>query len=103
MVMKLRPAARVLDVAGDNLAVVRCCAGVSRLRRPHMQAILAARLGALEDAGWALQWRAVRRRLNKEADKAATEAVFWAASLDGSAPYVYRVQWADGSPGPCLD
>ena len=95
MVARLRPEARVVDVAGDNLAVVRFCAGVSRLRRPEMQAILAARLGALEEAGWVLQWRAVRRRLNGEADHVATQALFWAASMCDRATWRHYTQWAD--------
>ena len=97
MVACLRPDARVVDVAGDNLAVVRFCAGVSRLRRPAMQAILTARLGALEEAGWVLQWRAVRRRLNGEADQVATQALFWAASMCDRATWRHHTLWA-GSP-----
>ena len=95
MIACLRPEARVVDVAGDNLAVVRFCAGLSRLRRPAMQAILSARLGALEEAGWVLRWRAVRRRLNGEADRVATQAVYWAATMDDLTTWRHETHWVD--------
>ena len=46
-----------------------------RLRRPAMQQLLDHRLGAARERGWTLEWQAVRRRLNCEADEAATTAV----------------------------
>ena len=100
MIARLRPDARVVDVAGDNLAVVRFCAGYSRLRRPAMQAMLSARLGALEDAGWVLRWRAVRRRLTGEADRVATQAVYWAASLGPNGRATFAAQWLPGAADP---
>ena len=65
-----------------------------------MHTVLSARLGQLEDLGWVLRWRAVRRRLNEEADRAATEAVKWAATLDASVGYAADVQWLDGQQTP---
>ena len=84
---------RVL-VSGDNLAVVRYCAGTGRLRREAMYARLDYRLGALLSRGWRLEWRAVRRRLNRAADRLATAGVQWASSLvEGRATGEYRLTW----------
>ena len=84
---------RVL-VSGDNLAVVRYCAGTGRLRREAMFARLDYRLGALLSQGWNIQWRAVRRQLNKAADRLATAGVQWAASMDrGQANGELRMTW----------
>ena len=74
---------RVL-ISGDNMAVIRYCAGTGRLRREAMYARLDYRLGALLSRGWNIQWRAVRRRLNQEADRLATAGVQWADTLDQS-------------------
>ena len=60
-----------------------------------MQQILDTRLATLAERGWTLTWRAVRRRLNKEADRAATEGVLWAAALqaEGTTGPATRVVW----------
>ena len=73
-----RRAARVI---GDNLAVVRYGAGTGRFQRVVLQAQMELSLAPLAQRGWALQWHAVRRRLNKAADRLATLGVFWAAVL----------------------
>ena len=73
-----RRAARVI---GDNLAVVRYGAGTGRFQRVALQAQMELSLAPLAQRGWALQWHAVRRRLNKAADRLATLGVFWAAVL----------------------
>ena len=64
---------------GDNLAVIRYCVGTARLRKIDMQAQLKIGFGKVSDAGWVLEWQAVRRRLNKQSDELATRGVFWAA------------------------
>ena len=75
------PEIRRARVAGDNLAVVRYCAAEGRLRRPAMQCLLGGPLARLATGGWAVDWLAVRRRLNRAADELATEGVFRAAAL----------------------
>ena len=75
------PGARRVVVSGDNLAVVRFCAGLGRLRSAAMWSRLDGLVGAAMGQGWALTWRAVRRRLNAEADVLATCGVLWAGSL----------------------
>ena len=68
-------------VVGDNLAVVRYGAGTGRFKRLILQAQLEQALGPLAARGWLLTWQAVRRRLNKAADRLATLGVFWAEAL----------------------
>ena len=82
-------------VVGDNLAVIRYCAGTARLRRVSMQAHLEIALGQVLDKSWALEWQAVRRRLNKQSDELATQGVFWAAEKRdaGHAEMVVSVTW----------
>ena len=83
--------------SGDNLAVVRFCVGQARLRRPAMQAVLEPGLARLALGGWAVQWLAVRRRLNMAADAIATRAVYWAARLRACGDMERRqeVRWLD--------
>ena len=60
-------------------------------------------LGPLAQRGWALQWQAVRRRLNKAADRLATLGVFWVACLrrQGIAQVTSHTVWHDSSsPAP---
>ena len=71
-------------MAGDNLAVVRYCAGTGRLRRPELHALLDPGLNAAAAAGRAPEWAAVRRRHNQTADAAAT-AGCRAAAADAAA------------------
>ena len=95
LLLSQTPACRQAALAGDNLAVVRYCCGYGRLRRPAMQQLLDPRLGAARERGWVLEWQAVRRRLNCEADEAATVAVRWAADLfaAGFRNEQLRVEW----------
>ena len=72
---------RAARVVGDNLAVVRYGAGTGRFQRSLLQAQMELALGPLAQRGWRLQWHAVRRRLNKAADRLATLGVFWAEAL----------------------
>ena len=72
---------RAARVVGDNLAVVRYGAGTGRFRGLNLQAQMELALAPLAQRGWTLQWHAVRRRLNKAADRLATLGVFWAACL----------------------
>ena len=73
--------ARAARVAGDNLAVVRYCAQVGRLRRLAIQRLLEASLANVYARGWCLDWVAVRRILNKEADALATAGIMRAARM----------------------
>ena len=66
---------------GDNLAVIRYCAGAARLKRVNMQAHLEPNLAAVLARGWQLTWQAVRRRLNQAADTFATAGTRWARAL----------------------
>ena len=72
---------RAARVVGDNLAVVRYGAGTGRFQRSLLQAQMELALGPLAQRGWRLQWHAVRRRLNKAADRLATLGVFWAEAV----------------------
>ena len=72
---------RAVRISGDNLAVVRFCAHAGRLRRPVLQALLEGPLGAVYARGWDVEWDAIRRRFNQEADRLATEGTQWAARL----------------------
>ena len=91
----LAPADRRAHVIGDNLAVVRYGAERGALRRPGMHGPLAASLARAAEKGWHLAWTAVRRRLNKAADAAATTAVHWAHRLrqQGCTAPVVHIQW----------
>ena len=66
-------------VAGDNLAVIRYGAGTAGMRVTPQQALLEVALGETYTKGWDLDWQAVRRRLNTEADGLATMGVYQAA------------------------
>ena len=72
---------RAARIAGDNAAVVRHGAGIGRLSRPGLHALLAAPLAAATERGWDLTWIPIRRRPNYADDAIATSAVQWAAQL----------------------
>ena len=88
---------RSARIAGDNLGVIRYCAGTARLRRVAMQAQLELSLGNVLAQGWSLTWQAVRRRLNTSADALATAGVQWAARLADTGQYSTQTQvsWID--------
>ena len=65
-------------VVGDNLAVVRYCAGTARLSARPQQALLENALGSAVARGWMLDWQAVRRNMNSMADRHATRGILWA-------------------------
>ena len=65
-------------VVGDNLAVIRYCAGTARLRARPQQALLEDALANASARGWVLDWQAVRRNLNTLADRHATRGAVWA-------------------------
>ena len=90
-------------VVGDNLAVVRYGAGASRFRRLLIQAQVEQGLVPLAASGWTLTWQAVRRRLNKVADRLATIGVFWAEALRRSGVLTTRthIVWHDTVPPVC--
>ena len=96
---------RAARVVGENLAVVRYGAGTGRLQRPILQAQMELAMDPLAQRGWALQWQAVRRRLDKAADRLATLGVFWAACLrrQGIAQVTTHTVWhTSSSPtAPC--
>ena len=66
-------------VVGDNLAVIRYGAGTAGMRVTPQQALLEVALAGVYTRGWDLDWQAVRRRLNTEADELATMGVHQAA------------------------
>ena len=85
-------------VVGDNLGVIRYCAGTARLRALPQQALLEAALGAALAQGWQLDWQAVRRPLNAEADRLATQGTRWARALRRSGVTEVRqhIEWESG-------
>ena len=80
-------------IAGDNLAVVRYGAAAARPRRPEMAARTDDQLGRLLAAGWRISWRAVRRRLNRAADRLATAGFHWAEVLRATGRGRERVRY----------
>ena len=90
---------RAARVVGDNLAVVRYGAGTGRFQRSLLQAQMELALGPLAQRGWRLQWHAVRRRLNKAADRLATLGVFWAEAVrrNGGRGVRTHIVWHDPS------
>ena len=87
---------------GDNLAVIRYGAGTNRFQRLSLQSQMELALGPLAQRGWVLQWQAVRRRLNKAADRLATLGVFWAACLgrEGVTTTSSHTVWHARAPPP---
>ena len=93
---------RAARVVGGNLAVVRYGAGTGRFQRSLLQAQMELALGPLAQRGWRLQWQAIRRRLNKAADRLATLGVFWAEVLrrPGARGVRTHVVWHTSSTPP---
>ena len=91
------PGVRRARVVGDNLGVIRYGAGNARLRRVQMQAHLEDAIGSALAEGWVLDWQAVRRRLNRAADRLATRGVEWAARLSrqGRGSLAVTTTWFD--------
>ena len=90
-------------VVGDNLAVVRYCAGTARLRARPQQALLEDALANASARGWVLDWQAVRRNLNSLADRHATRGVFWAQRCREAGVHRLRMQFGamgDGGEMP---
>ena len=67
-------------VVGDNLAVIRYGAATASLRARAQQAMLEVALAETYLLGWCLDWQAVRRHLNTEADSLATRGIHRAAA-----------------------
>ena len=99
--LRLGDRARRACLAGDNLAVVRHAATRGRLMAPRVHGVLEFALQQSALAGWEVQWSAVRRRFNQQADEAATEGVQWARSLwdQGCREPQWTAQWF-GQPPP---
>ena len=95
------PEVRAARIAGDNLAAVRYGAGTGRYRRLQLCDQMDQGLRPLAERGWSLNWIAIRRRLNKAADRLATLGVYWAARLKaaGSDSVTIWTVWHD-SPHP---
>ncbi|MFM7985758.1 MAG: hypothetical protein ACKPKO_41235, partial [Candidatus Fonsibacter sp.] len=66
---------------GGNLAVVRYCAREGRLLNTEVQTLLDQALADVLAKGWTLEWTAVRRRRNGEADRLATAGVLQVALM----------------------
>ena len=77
---------RDVRICGDNLGIVRYCAGTGRAGRPEIHDILDAALRRAACLGWRIDWEAVRRRHNTGSDRAATAGCLLAAqhAEDGS-------------------
>ena len=88
-------------VVGDNLGVVRYGAGTARLRAQAQHAVLEEAFSAVLSQGWQLDRQAVRRHLNREADRLAMAGALWARSLrgEGVASIRARTEWTEGAPG----
>ena len=97
-----RDLGRAARVVGDNLAVIRYGAGTGRFKRLILQAQLEQALAPLAARGWTLTWQAVRRRLNKAADRLATLGVFWAEALrrTGRTEMAQHTVWHQLPPPP---
>ena len=68
-------------ICGDNLGVIRYCAGTGRARRPELHDVLDQALGEAAARGIAITWEAVRRRHNTGADRAATAGCTHASGI----------------------
>ena len=90
-------------VVGDNLAVIRYGAGTAGLRAQPQQSLLEAALAAAYGRGWQLDWQAVRRRLNGEADRLATRGIRWAehCRAAGQVPLQQHTVWEPGYGPEC--
>ena len=74
-------------IVGDNLGIIRHCAGQARYQSPDVNHVLAESLGDFILSGIAAEWVAVRRQYNRAADAVATSGILWARAN----------QWPDGS------
>ena len=70
-----------IRICGDNLGVVRYCAGTGIASRPEIHDVLDQALGDASRRGLNITWEAVRRRHNTGADRAATTGCTRAATL----------------------
>ena len=52
-----------------------------KLAKEHMYSVIDEVLNDIHDQGWSIEWVAIRRRFNKEADSVATFAVKEARKL----------------------
>ena len=75
LLLRTKAPLRQARTIGDNLNVVRYGAERGAVRNPDIHGPMADALASAAEQGWALKWRAVRRRLNKAADEVATAAV----------------------------
>ena len=75
LLLRTKATLRQARIIGDNLNVVRYGAERGAVRNPDIHGPMADALASAAEQGWALRWRAVRRRLNKAADEVATAAV----------------------------
>ena len=84
-------------VVGDNLAVIRYGAATAALRALVQHAVMEVDLAETYLLGWQLDWQAVRRHLNTEADALATQGVYQAVeeAAHGRQAVVVRVLRVD--------
>ena len=61
-----------LEVVGDNLPILRMCAGNAKIRTPEAWELLEGPLLDTDLRGWKCEWTAVRRCFNTAADGVAT-------------------------------
>ena len=84
-------------VVGDNLAVIRYGAATASLRARAQQAMLEVVLAETYLLGWRLDWQAVRRHLNTEADSLATQGIHRAVEEAGRGRHTVVVRVRRGS------
>ena len=61
-----------LEIVGDNLPVLRMCAGNAKVRTPEVWELLEGPIMEADMRGWRCEWIAVRRCFNAAADGVAT-------------------------------
>ena len=88
---------RDVRICGDNLGVIRYCAGTGRAGRPEIHDVLDTPLRKAACMGWRIDWKAVRRRHNTGSDRAATAGCSLAAQRaeDGSGVIHQQITYGD--------
>ena len=90
---------REVRICGDNLGVIRYCAGTGRASRPEIHDILDPPLRRAASQGWRIDWEAVRRRHNTGSDRAATAGCALAArrANDGHNSICHTLTYGDAA------
>ena len=70
-----------LEIVGDNLPVLRMCAGNAKVRTPQVWELLEGPIMDADLRGWQCEWIAVRRCFNAAADGVATHGTLCSVDL----------------------